>query len=112
MARVTGSLVRYFAVLVVGLVTAILGSAPVHADTRVALVIRNSAYQNVARLTNPTADAEAIAATLRGLGFTGAVFAPVSRNDAFADIRAALVIGQCAARTTKGKATHQSTWTP
>jgi uncharacterized caspase-like protein len=36
---------------------------------RVALVIGNSAYQNVAALPNPVRDAAAIAATLRGLGF-------------------------------------------
>ncbi len=39
------------------------------AESRVALVIGNSAYQNVSRLTNPTGDAQAIAATLKGLGF-------------------------------------------
>jgi hypothetical protein len=39
------------------------------ADTRVALVIGNSAYKSVARLTNPTSDAQAIADALKGLGF-------------------------------------------
>jgi Caspase domain len=39
------------------------------ADKRVALVIGNSAYQNVARLTNPASDAAAMAETLRGANF-------------------------------------------
>jgi tetratricopeptide (TPR) repeat protein len=41
-----------------------------HADRRVALVIGNSAYQNVARLDNPKNDALLMAKTLQGLGFT------------------------------------------
>jgi len=40
-----------------------------HADRRVALVIGNSGYQSVARLTNPANDAKLIAATLQSLGF-------------------------------------------
>jgi uncharacterized caspase-like protein len=43
---------------------------PAAAEKRVALVIGNSAYQNVARLNNPVNDARLIAETLRGLGFT------------------------------------------
>jgi TPR repeat protein len=42
---------------------------PAHADKRVALVIGNSAYQNVTRLDNPANDASLIADALRGLGF-------------------------------------------
>jgi hypothetical protein len=44
---------------------------PSRADSgrRVALVIGNSAYRNVAVLPNPVRDAAAVAATLRGLGF-------------------------------------------
>jgi uncharacterized caspase-like protein len=56
------------------IVLAILGlamvAAPAAADKRVALVIGNSAYQNVARLENPVNDARLMADTLRGLGFT------------------------------------------
>ena len=37
---------------------------------RVALVIGNSAYRSVAALSNPSADAEAVAETLRSLGFS------------------------------------------
>jgi uncharacterized caspase-like protein len=46
-----------------------LGLAPAHADKRVALVIGNSAYKNVAALENPRNDAKLVADTLRGLGF-------------------------------------------
>ncbi len=52
-------------------VSAIIGvTAPAAADKRVALVIGNSAYQNVARLDNPGNDATLMASTLGGLGFT------------------------------------------
>jgi caspase domain-containing protein len=37
---------------------------------RVALVVGNGAYQHLPRLDNPPADAELMAATLKGLGFT------------------------------------------
>jgi hypothetical protein len=42
---------------------------PACAEKRVALVIGNSAYQNVAALSNPRNDAQLMADTLRGLGF-------------------------------------------
>jgi uncharacterized caspase-like protein len=42
---------------------------PACAEKRVALVIGNSAYQNVAALSNPRNDARLMADTLRGLGF-------------------------------------------
>ena len=45
-------------------------SGAANADPRVALVIGNSKYQNVARLTNPAEDAKLMAQTLRDLGFT------------------------------------------
>lgn len=45
-------------------------AAPALADKRVALVIGNSAYQNVNRLPNPKNDAALMAKTLAGLGFT------------------------------------------
>jgi hypothetical protein len=44
-------------------------SASALADKRVALVIGNSAYQNVVKLPNPVRDAEGIAALFRGAGF-------------------------------------------
>ncbi len=40
-----------------------------YADTRVALVVGNSNYRNIARLPNPESDAKLMAETLRGLGF-------------------------------------------
>lgn len=43
--------------------------SPAMAGQRVALVIGNGAYQSVAPLANPRADAEAMAAALRELGF-------------------------------------------
>jgi hypothetical protein len=48
--------------------TALVGQ-PAFADKRVALVIGNSGYQNVARLSNPANDAAAITATLKDAGF-------------------------------------------
>jgi hypothetical protein len=45
-------------------------TGPAAAERRVALVIGNSAYQNVARLDNPRNDATLMAETLAGLGFT------------------------------------------
>ena len=44
-------------------------NAPASAETRVALVVGNSTYQNVPRLNNPTNDARLVADTLRSLGF-------------------------------------------
>jgi uncharacterized caspase-like protein len=42
---------------------------PAFAEKRVALVMGNSAYQNVSRLANPGNDSEAMSATLRNAGF-------------------------------------------
>src|SRR6478752_2525932 len=42
---------------------------PAFAQKRVALVLGNSAYQNVAQLTNPVNDGTVIAATLKNAGF-------------------------------------------
>src|SRR5262249_49357588 len=44
-------------------------ASPALADKRVALVVGNSAYQNVAPLENPVNDATLMAETLKGLGF-------------------------------------------
>jgi uncharacterized caspase-like protein len=46
-----------------------LFSQPALAEKRVALVMGNSAYQNVVRLANPTNDSEAMSAVLKGAGF-------------------------------------------
>jgi uncharacterized caspase-like protein len=53
-----------FAILVVA-----LSNAPALAERRVALVIGNSAYQNVTPLTNPANDATAMTTTLKAAGF-------------------------------------------
>src|SRR5256714_7222801 len=47
----------------------LLVSQPAFAEKRVALVLGNSAYQNVARLPNPANDSAKIAATLKDAGF-------------------------------------------
>jgi hypothetical protein len=44
--------------------------SPASAETRVALVIGNANYANVARLGNPISDAQTVAAALRKVGFT------------------------------------------
>ncbi len=49
---------------------ALIGAAQAATDKRVALVIGNSAYQNVTRLDNPRNDATLMAETLSSLGFT------------------------------------------
>jgi uncharacterized caspase-like protein len=45
-------------------------AGPATAERRIALVVGNSAYQNVTRLDNPKNDAALMAETLVGLGFT------------------------------------------
>jgi len=41
-----------------------------HAERRIALVVGNSGYQHIARLANPSNDAQLMADTLKRLGFT------------------------------------------
>jgi hypothetical protein len=48
----------------------LLSVAPAAAERRIALVVGNSAYQNITRLDNPRNDATLMADTLTGLGFT------------------------------------------
>ena len=48
---------------------ACLGGSPALADKRVALVIGNSSYRNVAKLSNPANDAAAVAAMFKSAGF-------------------------------------------
>lgn len=54
--------------LACSLVFALFATTPAFAQ-KVALVVGNSAYQNVARLPNPVNDARLVAQTLRGMGF-------------------------------------------
>jgi uncharacterized caspase-like protein len=49
--------------------TALLSMGPAFAEKRVALVMGNSAYQNVNRLTNPANDSGAMSETLKSAGF-------------------------------------------
>jgi len=62
-----GALLQEF-VLSVLMLTACV-SVPALAESRIALVIGNSAYQHVAPLDNPNNDARLMADTLRELGF-------------------------------------------
>ncbi|MDR3486689.1 MAG: caspase family protein [Bradyrhizobium sp.] len=48
----------------------LLYADPAAAEKRIALVVGNSAYQNITRLDNPRNDATLMAETLSGLGFT------------------------------------------
>jgi TPR repeat protein len=59
---------HYLLCSIVLLLASLASSA--HAEKRVALVVGNSAYQNVGRLDNPANDASLMADTLRDLGFT------------------------------------------
>src|SRR5262245_66514504 len=56
----------------VGCAALLLGLAvrPGHAETRVALVVGNSAYRSIGTLANPANDATLMANTLRELGFS------------------------------------------
>jgi hypothetical protein len=47
----------------------LLSAVPAAAERRIALVVGNSAYQNITRLDNPRNDATLMAETLSGLGF-------------------------------------------
>ena len=51
------------------IVAPVIKDAPIAQGRRIALVIGNSAYKNVPALTNPQKDAEAVAGSLRSIGF-------------------------------------------
>ena len=55
--------------------------SPTFAEKRIALVVGNSDYQNVARLNNPTNDARLMAAKLRSLGFAIVGDGPLTNLD-------------------------------
>jgi uncharacterized caspase-like protein len=67
-ARIMGRC-KILASLVGGLIVLGLSTGECLADKRVALVVGNSAYQNVEQLPNPVKDATAIAEMLRRVGF-------------------------------------------
>ncbi|MGY4504902.1 putative caspase-like protein [Bradyrhizobium sp. GM24.11] len=55
--------------IIVSLMCVALSVSAAKADRRVAFVVGNGAYKNVAQLPNPPIDAKAIASTLRNVGF-------------------------------------------
>ncbi|MCG2628321.1 caspase family protein [Bradyrhizobium sp. WYCCWR 13023] len=55
--------------IIVSLMCMALSVSAAKADRRVAFVVGNGAYKNVAQLPNPPIDAKAMAATLRNVGF-------------------------------------------
>ena len=59
---------------------ALLAAAPASAETRVALVIGNSAYAHGGRLSNPANDAAAVAQSLRRVGFTVVLQTDLGKN--------------------------------
>jgi tetratricopeptide (TPR) repeat protein len=70
-------------------VTSPAPTVPIRRETRVALVIGNAEYRNVSKLPNPPRDADAIAASLRRVGFaTVQVSSDLTRNDMIAALRA------------------------
>ncbi|MEW6769299.1 MAG: caspase family protein [Pseudomonadota bacterium] len=56
-------------IAILGIAALAISCVPAFADKRVALIIGNSAYQNVTALPNPTNDAAAMTATLKSAGF-------------------------------------------
>src|SRR6202045_1370348 len=63
-----GFQMRYLTV-VVSLICMLFTANAAKADRRVAFVVGNGAYKNVAQLPNPPVDAKAMASTLRNVGF-------------------------------------------
>src|SRR6201997_3212646 len=55
--------------LLVSLICVLFSTGSALADKRVAFVVGNGAYKNVAQLPNPPMDAKAMASTLRNVGF-------------------------------------------
>jgi len=70
---------RYLAILV-SLICMASSISAAKADRRVAFVVGNGAYKNVAQLPNPPIDAKAMAATLRNVGFEVIEGANLSRD--------------------------------
>jgi Caspase domain/Putative peptidoglycan binding domain len=62
-------LIQYLAAAVVGALLLALAPGSALAEKRVALVVGNSNYRNVARLPNPEKDADAVAKLFRDAGF-------------------------------------------
>ncbi len=60
---------HFLLTIILAAVMTALGGTVAHADKRVALVIGNSGYKNVARLKNPVNDAAAVVAMFKKAGF-------------------------------------------
>src|SRR5215208_292890 len=60
---------RAFLGLVLTIWLTLLLGQPAFAEKRVALIIGNSSYRNVAKLSNPANDAAAVAAMFKSAGF-------------------------------------------
>jgi Caspase domain len=60
---------RFLVIIALTIISFGLLAQPAMADKRVALVMGNSAYQNVNRLANPTNDSSAMSETLKNAGF-------------------------------------------
>jgi hypothetical protein len=67
--RIWNFLMRALLSLIFTVCLTLLAGQPALADKRVALVIGNSAYRNVAKLSNPANDAAAVAAMFKSAGF-------------------------------------------
>jgi uncharacterized caspase-like protein len=76
-ARLVHSIVFALAVWLGGIVAA----GPASAESRVALVIGNSAYAHGGRLTNPANDATQVAQSLRKVGFNVVLQTDLGKND-------------------------------
>src|SRR6202011_4716691 len=63
-----GFQMRYLTVIV-SLICMLLSADAAKADRRIAFVVGNGAYKNVAQLPNPPVDAKAMASVLRNVGF-------------------------------------------
>src|SRR5512147_3258407 len=55
--------------LIMSVICMVVAAGSASAEKRVAFVVGNGAYKNVAPLPNPSVDAKAMAATLRNVGF-------------------------------------------
>ena len=58
-----------FKTLILSAVCMMMAAGTASAEKRVAFVVGNGTYKNVAPLPNPTVDAKAMASTLRNVGF-------------------------------------------
>src|SRR3954463_2107548 len=81
--RVSGKWARFATVL--GL--CLIGAPQAYSAERVALVIGNSAYENLPRLTNPVNDASDMTQSLQRLGFT----VTTVKDASFENLRVALL---------------------